>query len=197
MHTSGPKLRRLWSPISGARIRKSYLTIDSSWKKTKTRAYRFRYFRHSAQGEEPLNTGGGRVFSFDATVGLLATRWRLWDRGESWILRLAFVVWVEWYEENEWHRNRIRVRGLTRWVAILGIWCVLLPKRVPFRSGRYQKVVRHDRFVIKRNDIGIGTWTWWIEIIGSGEPEQSRLVIRGHRAQRQCSPALALNSRLG
>jgi len=27
------------------------------------------------QGEEPLDTGGGRVFSLDASSGLLATRW--------------------------------------------------------------------------------------------------------------------------
>jgi len=41
------------------------------------------FFRHFAQGEEPPDTGGGRFFSFDATLGLLATRWRLWRRGDS------------------------------------------------------------------------------------------------------------------
>jgi len=33
--------------------------------------------------EEPPDTGGGRIFSLDATFGLLATRWRLWRRGDS------------------------------------------------------------------------------------------------------------------
>jgi len=36
-----------------------------------------------------LDTGGGRVFSLDASSGLLATRWR--QRGFS-ALRSAFVV---------------------------------------------------------------------------------------------------------
>jgi len=39
--------------------------------------------RHFAQGEEPPGTGGGRVFSFDANFGLLATRWRRWRRCDS------------------------------------------------------------------------------------------------------------------
>jgi len=49
-------------------------------------------FRLFAEGEEPPDTGGGRVFSFDATFGLLATRWRLWRRSGSSVLRSAFVV---------------------------------------------------------------------------------------------------------
>jgi len=45
------------------------------------------------QGEEPLDTGGGRVFfSLDASSGLLATRRRLGRRGDSSALRSAFVV---------------------------------------------------------------------------------------------------------
>jgi hypothetical protein len=32
------------------------------------------FFRHFALGEEPPDTGGGRVFSFDASFGLLANR---------------------------------------------------------------------------------------------------------------------------
>jgi len=35
------------------------------------------------QQKGPPDTGGGRVFSLDATFGLLATRWRLWGRGDS------------------------------------------------------------------------------------------------------------------
>jgi len=34
-------------------------------------------FSRTFEGEQPLDTGGGRVFSVDATLGLLATRWRL------------------------------------------------------------------------------------------------------------------------
>jgi len=30
-------------------------------------------FSRTCQGEEPLDTGGGRVFSLDASFGLLAT----------------------------------------------------------------------------------------------------------------------------
>jgi len=48
--------------------------------------------RPFAQGEEPPDTGGGRVFSLDATSDLLATRWRIWRRGDSWALRSASVV---------------------------------------------------------------------------------------------------------
>jgi len=44
------------------------------------------------QGEEPLDTGGGRVFSLDASSGLLATRWRLWRQSGSSAVRSAFVV---------------------------------------------------------------------------------------------------------
>jgi len=42
--------------------------------------------------KEPPDTGGGRVFSLDATFGLLATRRRLERRGDSSALRSAFVV---------------------------------------------------------------------------------------------------------
>jgi len=49
-------------------------------------------FRLVAQGEEPPYTGGGRVFSFKATIGLLATRRRLGRRGDSPALHSAFVV---------------------------------------------------------------------------------------------------------
>jgi len=42
--------------------------------------------------EEPPDTGGGRVFSLDATFGLLATRRRLMHRGDFSALRSAFVV---------------------------------------------------------------------------------------------------------
>jgi len=45
-----------------------------------------------AKGEEPPDTGGGRVFSLDATYGLLATRRRLWRRGGFSALRSAFVL---------------------------------------------------------------------------------------------------------
>ena len=51
-----------------------------------------RSLRLFAQGEEPPNTGGGRVFSLDATSGLLDTRWRLWRRGGSSALRSACVM---------------------------------------------------------------------------------------------------------
>jgi len=44
------------------------------------------------KGEEPPDTGGGRVFSLDASSGLLAMRWRLWRRSGSSALRSAFVV---------------------------------------------------------------------------------------------------------
>ena len=50
------------------------------------------FFRLFAEREEPLDTGGGRVFSLDASFGLLATRWRLWRRGDSWALRSACGV---------------------------------------------------------------------------------------------------------
>jgi len=33
--------------------------------------------------QEPPDTGGGRVLSFDETFGILATCWRLWRRGDS------------------------------------------------------------------------------------------------------------------
>jgi len=42
--------------------------------------------------KEPPDTGGGRVFSFDASFGLLATRRRLRRRGCSCVLGSAFVV---------------------------------------------------------------------------------------------------------
>ena len=48
--------------------------------------------------EEPPDTGGGRVFSLDATFGLLATRRRLGRRRDSSALRSALVVWVVCYE---------------------------------------------------------------------------------------------------
>jgi len=56
------------------------------------------FIRPTNQGEEPPDTGGGRVFSLDATSDLLATRRRLGRRGGSCALRAAFVVWVVWYE---------------------------------------------------------------------------------------------------
>jgi len=49
--------------------------------------------KKTKKGEEPLDTGGGRVFfSLDASSGLLATRRRLGHRGDSSALRSAFVV---------------------------------------------------------------------------------------------------------
>jgi len=42
--------------------------------------------------EHPQEYGGGRVFSHDASSGLLATRWRLWRQSDSSALRSAFVV---------------------------------------------------------------------------------------------------------
>jgi len=50
------------------------------------------FIRPTNQGEEPPDTGGGRVFSLDATSDLLATRRRLGRRGGSCALRAAFVV---------------------------------------------------------------------------------------------------------
>jgi len=50
------------------------------------------FFDLLLKGEEPPHTGGGRVFSFDATFGLMATRRRLGRRGGSFALRSAFVV---------------------------------------------------------------------------------------------------------
>jgi len=44
------------------------------------------------EGDEPLDTGGGRVFSFDASSGLLATRWRHRRQSGSSALRSAYVV---------------------------------------------------------------------------------------------------------
>jgi len=44
------------------------------------------------KGEEPPDTGGGRVFSLDAALGRLATRRRLGRRGDSSAMRSAFVV---------------------------------------------------------------------------------------------------------
>jgi len=38
------------------------------------------------------DTGGGRVFSLDAALGLLATRRRLGRRGDFFAMRSAFVV---------------------------------------------------------------------------------------------------------
>ena len=51
-----------------------------------------------AQGGDPPDTGGGRLFFSLATFGLLATRRRLRRRGDSWAQRSAFVVRVAWYE---------------------------------------------------------------------------------------------------
>jgi len=42
--------------------------------------------------KKTFDTGSGRVLSLDATVGLLATRWRLWRQCDSSALRSAFVV---------------------------------------------------------------------------------------------------------
>jgi len=44
------------------------------------------------KGEEPPDTGGGRVFSLDTALGLLATRRRLVRRGDASAMRSAFVV---------------------------------------------------------------------------------------------------------
>jgi len=44
------------------------------------------------KGEEPPDTGGGGVFSFDAALGLLATRRHLGRRGDYSAVRSAFVV---------------------------------------------------------------------------------------------------------
>jgi len=55
---------------------------------------RYLFFRLVAQvlkGEEPPDTGGGRVFSLDAALGLLATRRRLGRRGDFFAMRSAFV----------------------------------------------------------------------------------------------------------
>jgi len=51
-----------------------------------------------AEGEEPPDTGGGRVFSLDATSGLMSTRWRLWRQSGSSALRSAFGVRVICHE---------------------------------------------------------------------------------------------------
>jgi len=48
------------------------------------------FVRLSAQEEEPPETGGGRVFSLDATSGLLATRRRLGRRGGFFRAALSF-----------------------------------------------------------------------------------------------------------
>ena len=54
---------------------------------------RYLYFRLVAQKEEePPDIGGGWVFSLDAALGLLATRWRLGCRGDSSAMRSALVV---------------------------------------------------------------------------------------------------------
>jgi len=45
-----------------------------------------------AQGEEPPDTGGGRVFSLGATFGLLATRRLMGRRRDSFAMHSAFVV---------------------------------------------------------------------------------------------------------
>jgi len=44
------------------------------------------------QEKEPLDTGGDRVFSFDATFGLMATCWRRWRQSGSSAPRSAAVV---------------------------------------------------------------------------------------------------------
>ena len=41
---------------------------------------------------KPLDTGGGRVFSLNASFSRMATRWRLWRQCDSSALRSAFVV---------------------------------------------------------------------------------------------------------
>jgi len=43
-------------------------------------------------GLKNTDTGGGRVFSLDAALGLLATRRRLGRRGDFSAMRSAFVV---------------------------------------------------------------------------------------------------------
>jgi len=50
------------------------------------------YFGKTIQGVEPPDTGGGRVFSLDASSGLLATRWGLWRQYDSRTVRSAFEV---------------------------------------------------------------------------------------------------------
>jgi len=53
--------------------------------------FRFRV-QKKIKGEEPPDTGGGRVFSLDAALGLLAARRRLGRRGDSSAMRSDFVV---------------------------------------------------------------------------------------------------------
>jgi len=53
-------------------------------------------FRLVAQGEEPPDTGGGRVFSFDATFGLLATADAV-SAGAILVLS-AQLLWYEAYD---------------------------------------------------------------------------------------------------
>jgi len=51
------------------------------------------------QGEEPLDTGGGRVFSLDATSGLLATAGAI-GAGELLVLS-AQPLWCELYDMKD------------------------------------------------------------------------------------------------
>jgi len=53
---------------------------------------RYLFIRLFAQGEEPSDTGGGQIFSLNASSDLLATRWRLRRQSDSRALRSAFVV---------------------------------------------------------------------------------------------------------
>jgi len=48
------------------------------------------FFSRTFPREEPRDTGGGRVFFFDAPF--LTTRWRRWRQGDISALRSAFVV---------------------------------------------------------------------------------------------------------
>jgi len=53
---------------------------------------RYLFFDSLLKGGEPPDTGGGRVFSLDAALGLLALRRRLGRRGDYSAMRSAFVV---------------------------------------------------------------------------------------------------------
>ena len=78
------------------------LRVEYAERKNTTRADIF-FFDSLLKGEEPPDTGGGRVFSLDAALGLLATRRRLGRRGDS--SPCAQLLWCELYVMKSTHKK--------------------------------------------------------------------------------------------
>jgi len=93
------------------------------------------------------DTGSGRVFSLDASSGLLITRWRLWRQSASSALRSAFVV--EWYVMKNVQNNK--TNGIIFWLYLDAEVLVLPPVFYPQDSC----FVGRQLFVVNQLSTGI------------------------------------------